>query len=427
MNQAKLSFNQIRTPYLGFLSTFLFIIINLGTIQVMNAQTGCINGTPRWCNGSNINNTSSRNGNGVLGPTINICRTGLDFVTSSQRLGQRFSPIGIPQPAIFTVSGIPAGAIIETAYLYSGTSGNGIAVTANITNPSASTTGFPMAVIGSGSDKCWGYAGSFSYRATVTSIISGNGNYTISGLPVGGTNDTDGATLLIIYSVASATFTGCISIDDGSIVSIGTNSSDQVTFTACGTTALPGARAFGMFADLQFNNSTLTFNGNVAPYAFNWWNYIEVPTTVTNTQTIANFTASYPGDCVNWVAAGIYTRCELVVTTPTLGQWGIILFVLLLMGFSSVYVYQRQLIAQTSQGNALGSFSFDYSSIFSNLKFNTKQFFGIYALALALISALFMVAIKIFDYSLMEYDVIGSLLCGFIGAVFIHYFRNNNK
>lgn len=396
----------------------------------IQSQAGCVNGTPNWCSG-NVIKTSSRNGNGSLGNSFNLCRTGLDYVTSTRRLGQRFSPPGLIQPASFLVSGIPAGAVIEAAFLYAGTSGNGIGITAAITNPLLAVSNFPMSIIGAGNDKCWGYVGSFSYRADVTSIISGNGNYTISGLPVGATNDTDGATLLIIYSVPSGTFNGCISIDDGSIVNTSSNGtqSDLVSFTACGSTvtSLPGARAFGMFSDLQINNSVFTFNGTIAPYSFDWWNFVEVATTVTNTQTSANFTAFYPADCVNWVAAGMYTRCSLVVTTPTLGQWGMLLFVVVMIGLSSVYLLQRQLHYAGTSSQSLGAFNFNYLAILTSIYNNRKQFVYtniVFTLSMAILFAL---AIQFTGYSLTEYDIPGALLLGFVLSIFISYFRNTSK
>ncbi len=404
---------------------FIFLLFLSSFNSAINAQTGCINGTPDWCSGRNIKSNTARNGSGTLGNNINICRTGLNYVSSSVRLGQRFSPIGIPQPASFVIAGIPAGAVIEAAFVYAGTSGNGIAITANLTNPASILSSFPMSIIGSGGDKCWGFIGSFSYRADVTSSISGNGNYVISGLPVNASNDTDGATLIIIYSVPSDSFMGCISIDDGSIVNTiggGTNN-DAVTFTACGTNALPGARAFGIFADLQFNDNSLIFNGSPAPYSFNWWNFIEVSTTVTNSQTIANFSAQYPGDCVNWVAAGIYTRCEMVVTTPTLGQWGLIIFVILLLGTASAYSVQRQ-YALSGLSSTSNNFNFNIWEVYYTLKQSQSHFLKISSLIIMCLLLILFISIKFFSYELMFFDLIGIAISGFLIGLFMNYFQN---
>src|SRR3990167_4850813 len=76
-----------------------------------------------------------QNGNGTLGQTFNMLKCGLNYVQASRKLGQRFtfsccpSTNGAVQPAAFVISGIPACAVIERAYVWAGTSGNGQAVT----------------------------------------------------------------------------------------------------------------------------------------------------------------------------------------------------------------------------------------------------------------------------------------------------------
>jgi gliding motility-associated-like protein len=262
-----------------------------------------------------------QNGNGTLGQIYNFSKCGLGFVQASQRLGRRLPQPGVLQPATFAISGIPACAVIEQAYLWAEGSGNGMAQTATITNPASTTQAFPMTLVGSGPDKCWGYAGSHTYRANVTSIISGNGNYIISGIltnpPTAG-NDMDGATLMIIYSDPTATFTGTMIIHDGAVVVNGGTTTRTLTgMNVCQNVTAANATAFCMVGDIQMAGQNLTMNATPAPFAWNWWNYVQVGTTLTTGQTTANYTLSSGGDCFNLCVIGMYYRTTCVPCTTS--------------------------------------------------------------------------------------------------------------
>ncbi|MEO5642077.1 MAG: hypothetical protein ABIQ40_10285 [Bacteroidia bacterium] len=149
-----------------------------------------------------------QDGNAMLGPIYHSTTCGLNYVTSSMKLGQRFTPVGNPQPANFQMT-IPPSCnpllqpVILKAYVFAGGSGNGVAVSVSITNPASVTSVFPMTIIGQDVDKCWGYSATYSYRADVTAAITGSGSYLMSGFPTNpptSGNDLDGATLMIIYS-----------------------------------------------------------------------------------------------------------------------------------------------------------------------------------------------------------------------------------
>ncbi len=267
-------------------------------------------------NGYNVplqNQPNTSFGNGTLGPVYNVEKCGLNYVQASVRLGQR-SPIGgAVQPATFTISGIPAGAIIEQAYLWADASGNGAAMTATVTNTSNLSGNYPMALVGSAADKCWGYQGSHTYRADVTSAVSGNGNYLISGLLTGTSNDVDGATLFIVYSNPASAVRGSLIIYDGAIELSGGNISATISgFTACSNAT--GAKAFCMIGDMQLNNTIVTMNGTIAPYVFNWWNFIEVNTAVAGGQTNSALNVNSVNDCINFCVAGLYYQTTVCAT-----------------------------------------------------------------------------------------------------------------
>lgn len=259
-----------------------------------------------------------RDGSLTLGPTYHEDKCGLDYTTATQKLGMRFPLLNNPsvaQPATFTISGIPGTAIIEKAFIWCDASGSGIPITISVTNPASNNASYNMTLIGSDADKCWGYAGSHSYRADITGSISGNGNYVISGFPTNpptSGEDTDGATMMVIWSDASAGFQGNITIWDGALVIAGGTTTQTINnfSNTCANSTL--GRAFLCVADLQNLGATLSMNGSL-PFTINedWWNYVEQPTIVGLNQNTASYTINSGGDCYNFCMMGLYyqTTC----------------------------------------------------------------------------------------------------------------------
>lgn len=121
---------------------------------------------------------------------------------------------GVTQGSI-SITGIPADASIIEAYLYWGMLDNGESPSLkNINFNGSPTTG---TLIGSGEDTCWGLSGSFVYRATVTSMVSGNGTFTLTGVASGGDVLAQGASLVVIYLSAGAP-TRNVRLLDGDVV-----------------------------------------------------------------------------------------------------------------------------------------------------------------------------------------------------------------
>ena len=307
-------------------------------------ETGALKqipGTPcKDCKGKNNIERSGgnavQNGNASVATSYTAQACGLNWTQGSVVIEQRTigvvasPPPGIAQPAPILISGIPACATIVKAFLYCDASGNGIPITATVTNPGGGSSNFPMTIIGQDVDKCWsglGYAATYSYRADVTAIVTTNGTYQVAGLPVNpptpGPNDVDGATLFIIYSDPSQTYTGAIVLADGAHVSIGTSVSDLVTgFNTCAASA--ASSAFILIADLQgISNTSLVLNGTAATESSTndaWWNFISTPSSVTAGQTTSSFSASNAGDCFNVVLAGFYyqTACSTCIAAGSL-------------------------------------------------------------------------------------------------------------
>jgi gliding motility-associated-like protein len=274
------------------------------------------------------NNAEINNGNGFIATSYTLTKCGLNYAAAANPLYKRgFSfQVGLNQPAAFNITGIPACVTIEKAFLYSCMSGNGIAVTATVTNPQAVTASFPMTIIGQHIDKCWGYQGSYAYRADVTSIINGNGNYMISGLPTNpptAGNDTDGAVLIIIFSDESQSYTGSIVIADGcQTASPGTVSSTITAFNVCAAptsyTNFMAVSDFQKIANQNISLNSTTSNYVLTTTAQQVFNFITEPgnAPVAN-QTSAIYGAQSTGDCYSMIMAGMYYRTNCLTCTPT--------------------------------------------------------------------------------------------------------------
>ncbi|HWY10863.1 MAG TPA: gliding motility-associated C-terminal domain-containing protein [Bacteroidia bacterium] len=317
---------------LFFLALFCAVVLNAQISKTTHLPgTPCVGcATSGFVQKGNPN--TIQNGNGTVATSYTVTQCGLGFTAASVRLNQRsFSgmtvPKGLLQPAPMVVSGIPPCYTIVKAFLYVGGSGNGVAITATIKNPALATNNYPMTLIGQHTDKCWGYVGTFNYRADVTTCISGNGTYTLSGIPCLGAppNDMDGATLIIIYSDPSQTYTGHMVIGDGCReVSGGAITNTLTGFNVCG--AANSTQNFVIVSDLQQIAATpINLNSAVANYTYpsasnNVWDYIQQPgAPATAGQTSAVYGFSNSSDCYNFVAAGMYyrTACN-VCSSPNL-------------------------------------------------------------------------------------------------------------
>lgn len=300
----------------------VLLFISISSVTLLVGQTNPI-GTKVWADhhSSHHSNPTVQNGNNVLGTVFDSTACGLNYTQASLKLGQRGTIGGVPQPAAFSISNIPYCAQIDKAYLWCTVAGNGIADTAIITNPFGTTASFIMSVVGQSQDMCWGYQGTYVYRADVTSIVNGNGNYTISNLPgflASSTtgNDVDGATLMIIYNDVSVGYTGSLHIDDGAIVVNGGQGNHNMSgFNACANST--SATSFMAVADLQGLGSQMSMNGG-APFGVveDWYNFISAPTTITLAQSSCNYHVASAGDCYCLSMAGLYTQTTCNSCTP---------------------------------------------------------------------------------------------------------------
>lgn len=306
----------------------LFFVLNAFVLCAQTPQPG----TKQWIDQQQRNsNPTLQNGNGSLGFLFDSTDCGLNYTQASVKLGQRF-PLGccppasgVAQPAPFPITNIPFCAQTVKAYLWCVVAGNGTPITVTITDPLGNVQNFPMTIIGQDMDMCWGYAGAYAYRADVTSIANGNGNYIISGLPVdpgaiNHSNDVNGATLMVIYKDPTVTYTGSIHIDDGCMTAQHALISHTMTgFNSCANAA--SGNTFMVIADLQGAGAQVSMNS--APLTAiaqqDWWNFVSSPVALTQSQASCDYSLNTSGDCATIAVTGLYTQtsCSNCVPAPS--------------------------------------------------------------------------------------------------------------
>jgi Bacterial Ig-like domain (group 1) len=135
-------------------------------------------------------------------------------------------------------------------------------------NANVEVNGVPVAGtnIGFSSDNCWGYRNSQAYRADVTGLVTGDGEYVLSGLGYSTTSNTNGASLVVFYDDGDPTN------DRDVALFIGNDSNIPNEFDANGwNVTLSGIRYGGGTAAITMNvsdgqafpDAALILNGRV--------------------------------------------------------------------------------------------------------------------------------------------------------------------
>ncbi len=111
-----------------------------------------------------------------------------------------------------TISGVTG--VVTRAYLYWHGPTNSTSPTANatVTFNGTSITG---SNIGFAADNCWFFANSQAYRADVTSLVAGSGNYSLANFVKPGGIDINGVTLIVFYNDGTNTGNRDVMIFDG--------------------------------------------------------------------------------------------------------------------------------------------------------------------------------------------------------------------
>ncbi len=222
------------------------------------------------------------------------------------------------------LTGIPAGATIQKALLYWATLGKD----GTFTSPTLNGTAVNGVRIGKSDDPFLGAAQSFAYRADVTSLISGNGYYTVAGLPALGpeVNDSEGASLVVIYSLPGAP-SRVITINDGAFTLSGSRQQYYATpLSGFQANPAPGSKLTFVLGDGQFStpeyaglNTTLLAANSFSGREGTSWDTrtYDVSSAIPSGATSANAVVSTGNDSHIWVAAILSVPGNLSDTPQT--------------------------------------------------------------------------------------------------------------
>lgn len=236
-----------------------------------------------------------------LKPSLNVTIAG-DYTAAGVGLRDRTQ-------GDILLSGIPAGASVVQAFLYWGMLDNG--ESASLKNLNFNGTPLTGAKIATGPDTCWGRTNSFAFRADVTSLVPGNGTYSLTGVAGGGAILAEGASLVVLYEKLGEPLRNVI-LMDGNVVF------PQVltgTTTFSGFLAADPASAKTTFVvgDGQVFSDTASFSGSAGNTLFsNPFNGSDGPLWDTDTFDVslqvgsgnapASAGISIGSDCLMWVA-----------------------------------------------------------------------------------------------------------------------------
>lgn len=263
------------------------------------------------------------------------CDIGLNYATDHHNFATRGIFGGQPNPQNFTISGIPATAIIDAAFVWWTL---GLEFENALTYPNGSITidgnnviGTVLPFVGGNmgtinpqngqlmSRGCWGNLGAVGFRADVLPFINagGNGTYSIrlwdnmGSPPPPWRPDADGATLMVIYHDPTANFSGTLTIHDGMITQSGSGLlTEDVLYDAVCENVI-NARFFSQFSDLQ-NVGPTNYEVDNIPYPVveSFWDFEENAITLNPNQSNSNFEVSNNFDCYHWILSGTYYQCS---------------------------------------------------------------------------------------------------------------------
>src|SRR5712692_8472867 len=222
-----------------------------------------------------------------------------------------------------TLSGIPAGATIQNAYLYWGMLDDG--EDASLRNLSFNGTPVLGTRIGTGPDTCWGRTNSFSYRADVTPLVTGNGTYSLTGVANGGFILAEGAALVVIYNTGGTSFR-TVMLADGNVV-LPAVFTGQATFSGFTATAPVSAKTTFMVGDGQGFGNPALFTGANGTAVFNnpfvgseglYWDTLtfDGSAQVATGTTPADAQIRLSSDCLLWPAQAFSVSSSKPAPTP---------------------------------------------------------------------------------------------------------------
>lgn len=206
---------------------------------------------------------------GVLAPFQTFTNTDWTISGVSGLRGQGFGNI--------SVSGVSGS--VSSAYLYwhGPTNSSDPTVNANVTFNGSSITGTN---IGTSQDNFWGFANSQAYRADVSSLVSGNGSYSLSDF-IKPNAEINGASLMVFYDDGVVGNNRDVVVFDGNDANFASAFDPagwQATLNGINYSGGPANLVFGVSDGQSFPDPNALLNGSVLiPPGADPWSGTSVP------------------------------------------------------------------------------------------------------------------------------------------------------
>lgn len=173
-----------------------------------------------------VSSVAYADGNEAHGEVFHRAAVGLGLTSTGVGLSARRGGATPPMPLTegsLVLSAIPSGATVVQAYLYWVVYGSAGDDSVNFGITPTPVTG---SLIGTSAHTCWDIFDTTelnrAYRADVTERVTGNGTYLMSGFPSADTvADTQGASLVVIFTDPASTTIGTVVLNDGAITASG--------------------------------------------------------------------------------------------------------------------------------------------------------------------------------------------------------------
>ena len=287
-----------------FFGLLLLISVHLRTLPVSNSVASAM-----AQNQGGITIRNSQRDNSPQAALINVLNQFRNLTVAGDYVAAGIGLRDTTQGSI-TISGIPVGASVVEAYLYWGMLDSG--ESPSLKNMNFNGTPITGTLIGSGEDTCWGRTNSFAYRANVTSLVSGNGTYNLTGVASGGLILAQGASLVVIYQRPGDLSRNIILLDGNAVFNFSFVSTNTISgFLAAAPVV---AKTTFIVGDGQPNGlETASFTGGAGTVTFNnpfegsdglLWDTdtFNVSPQINPGDTTATVNITSFGDCLMWVA-----------------------------------------------------------------------------------------------------------------------------
>jgi len=227
---------------------------NTQTGSNVDAQISCSGNACTPTGGTPTTGTVSASATGLVASNVDVGEFGVGGMRGTDGTGS------------IAVSGIASPVVAAFLYWNGPTNSTDLTANAAVTFNGTAITGTN---IGVASSNCWGFSNSQSYRADVTSLVTGNLTYSLANFVKAGGVDINGVSLIVFYNDANNSNNRNVVLwngNDSNIAGTGDPAGWDETLTGVSYSGSGAASLDFIVADGQVaNDGALTLNAQATP------------------------------------------------------------------------------------------------------------------------------------------------------------------